>query len=86
MNDKKILLLVNFNYDDEAPGHVIFEIPENRVTDAHRCVNRAYNAWYDNEEDLSKTIEEFIEDEFKIDGIAYEIRDYSVTDCDLSNY
>ena len=84
---KNIIFLVNLNYEpDEEPGHLVFEIPENRLTDAHRCVDRAYNVWYDNETDLSKTMEEFIEEEFRADGIQYEIRDYTVTACDMSSY
>lgn len=81
-----MILLVNLNYDlsENDQGHIVYSVPEDRIDDAKTAVETAQTAWFSSED--GKTIDEFIEDEFKSRNIRFELLEYDVISLDMNNY
>ena len=84
MNNEKVTIPVNFNYQpDEDPGHMLITVPVCKTNAATGCVNKAYELWK-NESGASDNLEECIDAELRLAGIRYETQTFDVVDLDCA--
>ena len=84
MNDEKVTILVNFNYQpDEEPGHMLITVAASKKNAVTECVNKAYELWK-NESGASDNLEECIDAELRLAGIRYETQTFDVVDLDCT--
>lgn len=77
------LILVNLKFSDSSSEHIIYEVPEDRKSDAEIAIRHGLlnwdTEWLEQNQEL-ETVESFIEKELKKRIIPFDVKNYSAID------
>ena len=79
-----MVLHINYWFNEYDISTNMYNISKQQLEDAQNCVSHAFECWKKDGGDPGKTLDEYIEAEFKKKGVVYSIVDYETIDLDCT--